>query len=274
MQISSDISEHVEMFSAFRHTLSRLTVGCCGATTSALVTLLNYFSGLDRLDLIYLLHEVDYKPAPPLSRPLVRELRISEFYPHRCGLDIFEELSELGLRFDEVVVDGQTQVPLSALSRIIGTLGVKSKRLKLLQPFEQRMYVSPSRTSPNQTPTPTDNPGDGFMLLSRCRELQELELAVGFLGFKEVAVLSSITSTRIQKVTLVFQHSWHNVNWKIFDKPLCRLADQLGCAHRLEVDIRTIVTEVGEVAKIVDSLAGFREKGEIRVVRVRRGEGN
>ena len=63
-------------------------------------------------------------------------------------------------------------------------------------------------------------------------------------------------------------------DWKVFDGPLCRVIDQLGCTRRLEVDIRIIaegVTRTSEdngvtVKTVVDSLAGFREKGHIRVV--------
>ena len=134
MRIPSDLSEQVEIFSAFRHILSRLSVGYCSVATSALIALLNYFSKLDRLGLTYLLRDVDVKPAPPLSRLSMRELHISEFPFHQHALHIFEELPELGPLFDEIIVGG-LQVPLSALSRTIGALGVNVRRLGLLQPL-------------------------------------------------------------------------------------------------------------------------------------------
>jgi len=61
-------------------------------------------------------------------------------------------------------------------------------------------------------------------------------------------------------------------DWKIFDDPLCQLVDRSECGRELEVDFRfvdvRVMQEDGETkaARIVDSLAEFREKGRIRVV--------
>ena len=117
----------------------------------------------------------------------------------------------------------------------------------------------------SNTHAPTDQPGDGPTLLTRFRELQELELAVKPPGIIEAAILSSVRSTGIQKVSLV-HFPRHVIDWKIFDKPLCRLAE---CTRGLDVDFRIISMEVREarkVARIVDSLVEFREKGQMRVV--------
>ena len=95
-----------------------------------------------------------------------------------------------------------------------------------------------------------------------------------FPGFKEVDILSSVTSTSIQKISLVHRHLDPYIAWSCFDKPLCRLANELGCTHKLEVDFRISVegvVETGEdiaVAGIADNLSGFREKGQLRVVLV------
>ena len=93
-------------------------------------------------------------------------------------------------------------------------------------------------------------------------------------GDKETEIVSSVTSASIRKVSLVDRRSnvgptWGDVNWGVFDEPLCRLVDRLGSAHELEVEIlisggsayKDIDPEV-----IVGSLAAFREKGRIRVV--------
>ena len=121
-----------------------------------------------------------------------------------------------------------------------------------------------------------DDQGTGYAPLSRCRELQGFKLVMIYPGEIEVEVLSSITSTNIQKVSLVYLwlfrgSSWQDVNWEIFDKPLCRLADRLGHTHGPEVDFQIMgsgpaVNENPGLEIIANSLAAFKEKGKIRVL--------
>ena len=123
---------------------------------------------------------------------------------------------------------------------------------------------------------PTGRPDDGPTLLSRCRALQELELDSMLPGGAEVDILSSITSTSIQKISLVLQRqhrviSWRGIKWEMFDEPLYRIADRPGRTHKLEVVIRVkkAVTKVNGsagLARIADSLARFKEKGHIKVI--------
>jgi len=100
-------------------------------------------------------------------------------------------------------------------------------------------------------------------------------------GDGDTEIISSITSTSIRKISLVYRPpalgpSWRDVNWGAFNEPLCRLADRLGSARELEVDI--LIIDAGgmnmdiDPGAIVSSLAGFREKGRIRVVHVGRDE--
>lgn len=100
----------VETFSAFEDTLSQLTLDSCAVTISSLVTLINHFPNLDRLDLSRLSREVDGEPAPPLSRQLLGQLRIPEVSGDEFGL--LDQLSELGLAFDEIVVNEVHKRPL------------------------------------------------------------------------------------------------------------------------------------------------------------------
>ena len=139
--IRSDISQQIEIFSAFRHTLSRLDLKYSTVTMSALVALINFFPNLDRLDLRYILEEVDGEPASPLCRPLIRKLHIFGFYEH--GLGVLDQLSELGLVFEELDVDGSSHMSLSTLSGIVDSLGVKVKRLKALRTYRvgNCMYI-------------------------------------------------------------------------------------------------------------------------------------
>ena len=98
------MSQQIETFSAFRHSLSQLTLQYCTVTVSALAALTNCFPSLDRLDFRHMREEVDGKPAFPLCRPLTRKLYISA---HNCGVSILGKLSELGLVPEELVLHGR-----------------------------------------------------------------------------------------------------------------------------------------------------------------------
>jgi len=89
----------------------------------------------------------------------------------------------------------------------------------------------------------------------------------------EVDILSSITSTSIQKISLVFQGRWCDIDWETLDESLYRVACRSGCAQKLEVDIGVVslVPEAGGgtgLVGIADFLRRFKEKGHIRVIRV------
>jgi len=97
-------------------------------------------------------------------------------------------------------------------------------------------------------------------------------------GNREAETLYSITSTSIQKISLVIRCPYGVISrcitdWEIFDEPLYRMADRPGRTHKLEVDIDIRVTSgVVEVVDggaglvgIADSLARFKEKGHLRV---------
>ena len=134
MDIPSDISRQIEIFSAFRYTLLRLSLCCCTVTISALVTLLNYFPSLNHLDLTNLIwNEVDATPAPPLSHSLIEELWVSAFDENHFGL--LNQLSKLGLVFGEVVLNRYPMVRPRNLERVVNAVGVNVKRLRLMSRF-------------------------------------------------------------------------------------------------------------------------------------------
>ena len=103
---------------------------------------------------------------------------------------------------------------------------------------------------------------------------------MGYPGSEEANLVSSVTSSNIRKVTFVGESSAgflsRGGDWGVLDETLCRLADRLGSKRVLDVDFRLVDTEVevmvgGERAlepERVDSLARFREKGRVRVIRV------
>ena len=132
MRISSEISPKLEILSAFQYTLSQLSLDHCDVTISALVALINYFPNLAHLDLAFLFHVADRNPTPSLSRPRMSRLCLSGVRTNT--LRILDQLSELGLAFDEVVVKSRRSVLLHALTRIANTVGKKVKCLKLQVP--------------------------------------------------------------------------------------------------------------------------------------------
>jgi hypothetical protein len=141
MHLPSSIPQEAEMFPAFRHTLSRLSLDYFMVTISALVTLINYFPNLNRLDLSRLFHKVDGEPAPPLSRPLIGQLHVSEF--HQDILDLLDQLSELGsVLFDEIILTEYPRTRVRTLERIVNAAGAGVKRLRLSSGFAACMYTT------------------------------------------------------------------------------------------------------------------------------------
>ena len=126
VHIQSGVPRHVEIFSAFRQTLSQSTLKYRNVTIS-------YFSNLDCLNLRRLFHKVDGEPLCPRFCSLIRKLHISD--SHEDGHGILNQLSELGPAFHELVIDGSSQILLPTLSRIVASLGVNIKRLRLLRTF-------------------------------------------------------------------------------------------------------------------------------------------
>ena len=62
------------------------------------------------------------------------------------------------------------------------------------------------------------------------------------------------------------------MDWEVFDRPLCRLVGLSRPTCGLEVDFRIVGAgdAEAEATAIANSLVKFREKGQIRVVRVGR----
>ena len=86
-------------------------------------------------------------------------------------------------------------------------------------------------------------------------------------------LLSSITSTNIEKIALDLGHSFYKFSpdhayWRKLDHSLCHLADRLGCEDRLEVTIQ-IINKDGELEYDYGKyLPIFHGKGRVRVVGV------
>lgn len=92
-------------------------------------------------------------------------------------------------------------------------------------------------------------------------------------GTEVLDLISSITSTNIRKVTFVHALNFPiSSDWGILDTPLCRLVDQRGCKHEVEVYLRfpdmgaVRVDEPTGEPEIVRSLPRLREKSRMRFV--------
>jgi len=105
------------------------------------------------------------------------------------------------------------------------------------------------------------------LTLSYCRELRELEIDESCPRIVELNVISSITSTKIQKIkftrplspgeTPVSDHP----NWTLLDDSLCRLVDQPENGHRLEVEFQAFQEWWGGELGLKKYLPRFYEKG-------------
>ena len=113
---------------AFQHTLSYFRLRCCKVTTSALVTIINYFPNLAHLDLSEVSYSLDSQHTPPISRPL-QKLSIREF--NRTGLDLVEQLMGLRPQCDDVTVSLYVASCPSLIHRVIDGVGANVKRLSL-----------------------------------------------------------------------------------------------------------------------------------------------
>ena len=77
------------------------------------------------------------------------------------------------------------------------------------------------------------------------RQLRELELMATWPGSPHQILLSSITSTELQKIFFTASHlrDWAIVGWDLIDRSLCGLVDRLramGHRHILEVELRVM----------------------------------
>lgn len=114
---------------AFQHTLKHLSLYRCQVTISALVTIINYFPNLDRLDLNNLSHEVDRQPVPSLSRTPPK-LFVTERNP-RDEFGILDQFVGLQPQCDEVSIELDARLAPLLTQRVIDGVGASVKCLKL-----------------------------------------------------------------------------------------------------------------------------------------------
>ena len=130
VRIGSDISERLEVFSAFRYTLSSLTFQDFFLTWSTFIAMVDYFPGVGDLVIDNPTWETDHRQASPLSRPLRGRLSIQIWKGHPIFAD---RICELEVECDELLILGSSDYDPTTrhYQRIINTCGKSLKRLSL-----------------------------------------------------------------------------------------------------------------------------------------------
>ena len=133
-------------FSAFRETLTHLTLDIFSTSFSAFVTLVDYFPNITTLRLGSFAVEPDKVPVPQLSRPL--RGRICIFHPRGIlfgGADFLDRLAVLDLEYEELALEPHPIVDTRLLGSILQLGASTVKYLRLTTEFQGgNSYHTPS----------------------------------------------------------------------------------------------------------------------------------
>ena len=124
-------------FSAFRQTLTHITLHCFETSFSAFVTLVDYFPNITSLRLGSFDIRPDEGPVPALSRPLRGKISIRS--SRRC-VEFFDRLAKLNPEYEELVLEYtllKTEVAESLLRLCASTV----KYLRLTAKFEREHLI-------------------------------------------------------------------------------------------------------------------------------------
>ena len=113
-------------FSAFRQTLTLLSLGSFATSFSAFVTLVDYFPNIATLELGSIALEPDEGPVPPLSRPLRGKLYVYKL--HANSLEFFYQFTKLDLEYEELVIG-----PVAETKLLQGILRISAGTVKFLR---------------------------------------------------------------------------------------------------------------------------------------------
>lgn len=235
-----------------QQSLECLSLDGCYLTINALTKLINHFPNLVQLELRDILPANDGEPIPStLLRPL-RKLITNEPDTGEA-LGILDQFLGLRPRCEEVIIDVYACAARSLPQRIIDGVGATVKCLNV-------------RGNMNCVENP--------LRLENCRELRELE--VHSLGLMEPYLITTITSTRVQKIIFVqsspfleYVSALPNCNyWSGLDDALCELVDRLEYGRLLEVEYRFPSDFGWTKRQFSECLPGLHEKDRAKVVGV------
>ena len=116
-------------FSAFRETLTHLSLDAFTTSFSAFVTLVDYFPNITSLRLSSFAQERDTGPVPSPSRPLRGKIHIHNVRTH-C-LRFFDRFAKLDLEYEELVIDSPWSMAWKFLESTLRTSPGTIKFLRL-----------------------------------------------------------------------------------------------------------------------------------------------
>jgi hypothetical protein len=127
--------QETEWFSPFKFTLSHITLKRCLISKSSFVSLINYFPKLEFLRLEGLAPKLDSRDQTTrISRTLEKLSTSGEFLTFEC-LNLFDDLSQLGLRFNEVTLEPVDPLKIhgwkESTGRVVDAFGASAERLRL-----------------------------------------------------------------------------------------------------------------------------------------------
>jgi len=141
-------------FSAFRETLTHLSLETVTTSIGAFVALVDYFPNITTLQLCSLVLEHDKRTTPPLSRPFRGKVRVHCSRGDRLGF--FDQFAKLDLEYEELVVTScdlflneKIEFLESALQISVGTI----KFLRLITELECE-HPFPGLIKPASLPNP------------------------------------------------------------------------------------------------------------------------
>ncbi|KAF9790872.1 hypothetical protein BJ322DRAFT_1017500 [Thelephora terrestris] len=175
-----NFSQHLEVFSAFQHTLSSLTSDCVEISWPSCFAIVCYFPNLSDLDIISPCSGDDNEEPMVPSRRLHGRLRVDEVMYLTTFLD---QLSSMQVAYDELEITRE--------AIFWNTEGPDYQHL-INMLFELHQYQRQ-----NQTNT---FPGNAVLDLQNCSELQELVLYRPYSCERLCATIASITSQNIHKI--------------------------------------------------------------------------
>jgi hypothetical protein len=112
MGIEPTIPDHLEMFSAFQHSLSSLRLIQVSIAWSAFVALLGWFPHLRTLGIRGSSFQAENRPAPQISYPLLGRLLVD---PSQGNMELFiDRFPKLEQEYEELVIFGEYEHRIAA----------------------------------------------------------------------------------------------------------------------------------------------------------------